>query len=318
MESGGLRRACELAGWLATAAAGLLLLTQTFGWNGSQFVATMQALTPYLLLTAVPVAGLARWATADRLAVTASLVGVGGLILAAPLVFAAGPPAPDPAATEVTVAAVNLFFSNPVVDDAATALLAHDADAIVFSEFTAEHQVALRAHPLSVAYPYKIERVGLFAGGMALWSRYPIKEGERPDTVNYTLDITMEGPDGPVRLLGVHPPTPISFFDGWVEDLATFGGLGADARQPTLIIGDFNASYWHPPFRDLLRQGFTDAHTAHDRGFSTSWPTDRWFPSFVRLDHALTGNGLTSTEVEDFTVPGSDHRGLVVSVVPAR
>ena len=128
----------------------------------------------------------------------------------------------------------------------------------------------------------------------------------------------MDGPDGPIRLLGVHPPTPISFFDGWVDDLATFGGLGANAQQPTLIIGDFNASYWHPSFRDLLGEGFTNAHTAHGRGFSTSWPTDEWFPAFVRLDHALTGNGLVSTGVEDFNVPGSDHRGFVVSVVPAQ
>jgi hypothetical protein len=31
-----------------------------------------------------------------------------------------------------------------------------------------------------------------------------------------------------------------------------------------------------------------------------------------------TRNGLVSTSVQDFTVPGSDHRGFVVSVVPAR
>ncbi len=294
------------------------MLTQTFGWNGFKIVATAQALTPYVLLAVVPVAGIACWSNANRLAVTSSLVGVSGMILAAPLVFAPARPAADPAASEVTVAAVNLFFPNTVVDDAAADLLTRDVDAIVFSEFTVEHRTTLRSSPLWSAYPYKIERDGLSASGMALWSRYPIREGERPDTINDTLDITMDGPDGPIRLLGVHPPTPISFFDGWVDDLATFGELGANAQQPTLIIGDFNASYWHPSFRDLLRQGFIDAHTAHGRGFSTSWPTDEWFPAFVRLDHALTGNGLVSTDVEDFTVPGSDHRGLVVSVAPTR
>jgi endonuclease/exonuclease/phosphatase (EEP) superfamily protein YafD len=318
VESGGLRRAWELAGWLATAVAGLLMLTQTFGWNGFELVATVQALTPYVLLAVVPVAIVACWSNADRLAVTSSLVGVSGMILAAPLVFAPDRPAPDPDATEITVAAVNLLFTNPIVDEAATDLLTRDLDAIVFSEFTIKHQTTLRLSPLSSAYPYKIERHGQHGGGMAVWSRYPMTEGERPDTVNPTLDITMDGPDGPIRLVGVHPPTPISFFDGWVDDLSAFGGLGADAQQPTLIVGDFNASYWHPPFRDLLRQGFTDAHTTHGRGFSTSWPTDKLFPAFVRLDHALTGNGLVSTDIEDFTVPGSDHRGLVVSVAPTR
>ena len=175
MESGGLRRACEAAGWLITAGAGLLMLTQTFGWNGFKTVATVQALTPYVLLAVVPVAGFACWVNADRLAVTSSLVGVSGMILAAPLVFAPGRPAADPAGSEVTVAAVNLLFANTVVDAAATDLLTRDVDAIVFSEFTAEHQAVLRANPLSSTYPYKIERDGLFAGGMAVWSRYPIR-----------------------------------------------------------------------------------------------------------------------------------------------
>lgn len=318
MDSGSLRRAWELAGWLVAAGAGLLMLTQAFGWNGTKLIATAQALTPYCVLALIPVAGVACWAQVDRLAVATSLIGVSGLILAAPLVFAPDRQAADPTATPVTVAAVNLLFSNPAVGDAATAMLTLDVDAILFSEFTAEHQAVLAEHRLAAEYPYKIERDGLFAGGMALWSRYPITERDRPDTVNYTLDITMDGPDGPLRLLGVHPPTPITSFDGWVDDLATFGRLGAAAEQPTLIIGDFNASYWHPALRDLVELGFTDAHTAHGRGFSTSWPTDHWFPAFVRLDHALTGNGLTSTAIRDFTVPGSDHRGLVVSVVRAR
>jgi endonuclease/exonuclease/phosphatase (EEP) superfamily protein YafD len=100
--------------------------------------------------------------------------------------------------------------------------------------------------------------------------------------------------------------------------LETFGELGSAATEPTLIVGDFNASYWHPAFRDLLRSGLSDAHTVHGKGFSASWPTGKFFPAFVRLDHALTGNGLVSTSVQDFTVPGSDHRGFVVSVVPAR
>jgi endonuclease/exonuclease/phosphatase (EEP) superfamily protein YafD len=318
VKSTSLARVIELIGWLATASAGVLLLTQAVGWNGSTLLAALHALTPFLLAVTIPVAGAASWRKRHPLAITTSFVGLGALLLASPLVFTPDRPAPDPNGTEVSVAAVNLLFSNPVVFDAADELLIRDADVILFTEYTAEHQAVLRTHPIATSYPHKVERAGLFASGIALWSKYPLAENQRPATVHSTLDILMDGPDGPLRLFGVHPPTPIFTFDGWIADLETFGELGSAATEPTLIVGDFNASYWHPVFRDLLRRGLSDAHTTHGQGFSNSWPTDKFFPAFVRLDHALTGNGLVSTSVEDFTVPGSDHLGFVVSVVPAR
>ena len=83
-----------------------------------------------------------------------------------------------------------------------------------------------------------------------------------------------------------------------------------------MVVGDLNSSYWHPDFRDLLDAGFVDAHIANGKGFSASWPTDMIGPAFVRLDHALTTGGLVSTDVADFEIPGSDHRGFVVTVAP--
>ncbi|MFT7504048.1 MAG: endonuclease/exonuclease/phosphatase (EEP) superfamily protein YafD [Gammaproteobacteria bacterium] len=313
-----LTRVIELLGWLATASAGVLLLTQSVGWNGSTLLATLHALTPFILAVTIPVAGIACWRKRHALAITTSFVGLGSLLLALPLVFTLDRPAPDPLGTEVSVAAVNLLFSNPVVLEAANDLQVRDADAILFSEYTPEHRSALSAHPIAAAYAYKIEREGWFAGGVALWSKYPIVEGRRPATMNYSLNILMDGPDGPIRIYGVHPPTPIFAFERWVSDLESFGELGSAATEPTLIAGDFNASYWHPVFRDILGHGLSDAHTVHGQGFSNSWPTDKFFPPFVRLDHALTGNGLVSTSIQDFTLPGSDHLGFVVSVVPAR
>jgi endonuclease/exonuclease/phosphatase (EEP) superfamily protein YafD len=311
-------RVFELLGWLATASAGGLLLTQAVGWNGSTLLAALHALTPYVLAVTVPVAGVANWRKRHGLAITSSFVGLGALLLAWPLVFAYDLPAPDPNGTEISVAAVNLLFSNPVISDAADDLLLRNADVILFSEYTVRHQSALRAHRVAGAYPYKVERNGLYASGIALWSKYPIAINQQPRTARSTLDLFIDGPDEPIRIFGVHPPTPISTFDGWIADLEIFGELGSAATEPTLIVGDFNASYWHPAFRDLLRSGLSDAHTTHGQGFSASWPTDKFFPAFVRLDHALTANGLVSTSVEDFTVAGSDHRGFVVSVVPAR
>lgn len=308
----------ESIGWSAVAGVGLVMITQAFGWDGFVLVATLQSFTPYGIPLVVIAAGAAVWLERDGLGVTAACVGLGALVLCVPIVFPPGRPEVRPDAVGVSAAAVNLLFSNSQVDEVADDLLELDADVIVFSEYTAEHQRVLTAHPLADGYPFKIDRDGLQAGGIAIWSRYPLDEGDPLPTVNYSADVTVDGPDGPFALVGIHPPAPVFSFDSWRSDLDVLIDRARAATAPTLVIGDLNASYWHPVFRDLLDTGFVDAHMARGRGFTNSWPSGRWRLPFVRLDHALTGRRLVSTDVVDFDVPGSDHRAFVVTVAPAR
>jgi endonuclease/exonuclease/phosphatase (EEP) superfamily protein YafD len=91
------------------------------------------------------------------------------------------------------------------------------------------------------------------------------------------------------------------------------------------MTGDFNASWWNPEFRGVLRDGgWRDAHQVVGHGLSCSWPTEKWHavfrlhPPFVRIDHALVNDGLVVLDAENFHVPGSDHLGLVVTVQRAR
>lgn len=311
-------RVGALGTWLAVAGVGLVMLTQAVGWDGATPVAAAHALTPYLVVIVVVGAGLSLWRKWHELGVVSSLVGVAILLLAAPIVFPPGQARADPDAAGLRVGAVNLLYRNDRTLDVADDLATRDLDVIVFSEYTAEHQAVLLAHELATMLPHREDRDGLFAGGVAVWSRFPVRPDVPPDTINYSVDLTVDGPDGPVRVFAVHPPTPVFDFDDWRSDLDLIGEVADRPGPPTLVIGDFNASYWHPAFRRLLHRGLTDAHMALGAGWSTSWPTDRWFPPFVRLDHALTGNGLVSTDIEDFQVPGSDHAGLIVTVSPAR
>ena len=91
-----------------------------------------------------------------------------------------------------------------------------------------------------------------------------------------------------------------------------------DPATPRMLVGDFNAGYWHPAFRELLDDGWHDATQVTHRGFSASWPND-WFvvPPFVRLDHVLVNERLVVLDTHDVDVPGSDHQGLFVTVVAA-
>ena len=120
-----------------------------------------------------------------------------------------------------------------------------------------------------------------------------------------------------MTLFVVHLPSPMASLGEWRDELGRLALL-VTAGAPAIVIGDFNASYWHPEFRDVLDAGWRDAHQMTRRGFSSSWPTDiAPMPPFVRIDHALVNDGLVVTNVDDIDVPGSDHRGLLVDVAVA-
>jgi endonuclease/exonuclease/phosphatase (EEP) superfamily protein YafD len=308
----------DFVSWLVVAFVGVITLTQALGRSGTAVVAVVQSLTPYFAIALVPVVVVALVRRQLLIVTVASAVGFGLGVLAAPLAFPDPQPASAAGATGLRVASVNLYLQNPEIGAVADVLATVDADVIVFSEYTLEHQAALEASPLADDYPHRTGRTGRGSTGMAVWSGLPVDERDQFSIFDDSIELDVRAPDGDVRIIAAHLPTPISDFDAWRIELRNAAEIGRSANGPTLLIGDLNASYWHPPFRELLDVGFVDANAADGSGFSTSWPTDGWLPPFVRLDHALTTGGLVSTDVDDFDVPGSDHRGLVVTVAPAR
>ncbi len=307
----------RLLAWLTIAIVGVVTITQALGWSPTRGVVIVQTLTPYLGLALVPVTLYSLWRSERVMTTTCLAIGLGLLILATPLALPPDQAEPDPEATGLRVASINLYFRNDRVDEVAGRVHDLEPDVIVFNEYTTRHRATLQSSQLAGDYPYRIDRAG-WSDGIAVWSRTPVVVGDDPETTNDGLDVVVDGPDGPVRLLALHVPTPIRSFEGWNDDLDTAARFARAATGAAMVVGDLNASYWHPPFRDLLDAGLTDAHTAVGAGFSTSWPTNRRVPAFVRLDHALVTDELVTVDVQDFDAPGSDHRGFVVTVVPAR
>jgi endonuclease/exonuclease/phosphatase (EEP) superfamily protein YafD len=315
------KRIVELVGWMTVGGAGLVMVTQALRRPGSRAIAVMQSLTPHLALAMAPLGAAAFAKRRSALGVAASAVGLGGLVLVLPVALPSRRRSVVGGhAAALRIACLNLLYTNdePNIAVVAADLLDRDLDVIVFVEYTAAHERTFRESKLAHDFPFRLERSGPGASGLAVWSKSPTIGGDSADPSGRTLDVTVESTAGPVRVLGVHAHTPTSDFETWKRDLHRFGAHGHAGTDPTVVIGDFNASVWHPSFRALLADGFTDAHVALGRGFSVSWPDDSWFPPFIRLDHALTTDSLVPLAVEDFDIRGSDHRGLIVTVTPAR
>jgi endonuclease/exonuclease/phosphatase (EEP) superfamily protein YafD len=304
--------------WTAIAAMVVLLATQLLRWSGSRCVVALQAATPYVLALSVPIAAVAIIAARWALAVVAVAMVVVLLALCGPSRF---PPRQPPAPTGVRPLRVfhgNLLYYNGRTAEMARAVAALDADVLAFTEYTSAHSGGLYVAPLIEAFPYRIEHPEPRAGGSALWSRFPLTEIHAPPALYSSTAAVVSAPDL-VTVYVAHPPNPLNQLHHWLDELAQLAALKARAEPPAMVVGDFNATPWHPPFRRLLAAGWRNAHQLAGHGFSCSWPTDkRWLRPFLRLDHALVDNSLVVTDVADVELPGSDHRGLVVSVVVTR
>jgi endonuclease/exonuclease/phosphatase (EEP) superfamily protein YafD len=303
----------EVLAWMAVTAMVVLMVSQLVGWSRSKYVVTLQAATPYLLILSVLIAIVAivsgRWVLGTLAAIApAALVVLGWRLLHPPQ-----QPSTPIAARPVRVLHGNLLCYNARTADMARSLAALDVDVLAFTEYTLAHAGGFYVGPFADRFPYRIEQPEPRAGGSAIWSRFPLEQVSAPPALYPSTAAIVAAPE-PVTLYVVHPPNPLIDLHDWLDELAGLAALAATAPPPTIVVGDLNATYWHPPFRRLLAAGWRDAHQLVGRGLSCSWPADRpWLPPFLRLDHALVDRTLVVIGVDDVDLAGSDHHGLVVT-----
>lgn len=305
-----------VAAWVVSAGCGALALTQAFGVTPWAIAFVAQSFTPYVLLVAAPLTVVAavhhRW----RLAAVNVGVAVSVLWLLQPVVF--GPDRPEVArdAPSFTLLAANVLYTNPRMADAATQLLAVDADVMALTEYTSELTVQLDQRGAFDEYPYRKASPSLHRSGLALYSRYPILTSEIVQIGTQDgLVATLVVQGTVVRVIVVHPMPGVdgAALTSWRRDLHVYDDVAHSPGPPTVLVGDFNSSRFHPAFRQLL-DGLTDAHEQAGASWSMSWPNDRIVPPFVRLDHALLDDLLVATSVDEVDVAGSDHRAFEVSL----
>ena len=299
---------------MLTACMGTLALTQAVGVTDHPGLFVLQALTPFLLAPALPLAVLALVAGRYPMAFVNAAIGTALVVLVAPMALVGSPAAAAPDAARATVAHANSYYRTDDPERAAVTLLALDADVLAITELSSQFATAFDAAGGDDRYPFTAVRAPGDRNGIALFSRHPIIDHEIApigQAMAIDADILIEGT--PVRIVVVHPLPGIdrAAVDTWAEDLRAIDAA-VDPDPATILLGDFNATRWHPAFRDLLDEGWVDAHEATGRGWTMSWPTDAAGPPFVRIDHALLGRDVVAERVRDLDVPGSDHRAFVV------
>ena len=120
-----------------------------------------------------------------------------------------------------------------------------------------------------------------------------------------------------VRVVSVHPNSPVrGAQDLWDEGLSVIGSL-SDYDHTYLVMGDFNSTWDHARFRELLGTSFVDAGEGAGEGFHMTYPSGSvagvGLPSMVEIDHIVYArdSGLVVSGLETVAVSGTDHRALL-------
>jgi endonuclease/exonuclease/phosphatase (EEP) superfamily protein YafD len=228
--------------------------------------------------------------------------------------------ADDPTEGSLTVYSHNVLWSVGIPAAVAEQIIESDADVVMLQESDAAFVAAL-GEQLGDRYPYVVEAASTKTLSLAILSRWPLMDVvDTEDTIvgeNPALIATVQPGDSqfgePLRLANIHLSAPrnSALSPRWLAELQTLSErpFGAD-----VLVGDFNASSAHKPFRQLLSAGYRDAHAEAGCGTGTTWTIFGAGPSLLHLDHVLVSEDV---RVESYRTGGranSDHRSMVVTV----
>jgi endonuclease/exonuclease/phosphatase family metal-dependent hydrolase len=122
-----------------------------------------------------------------------------------------------------------------------------------------------------------------------------------------------------LTVLAVHPTAPTDP-EQWRADHAAVLAA-AEASDPDLVVGDFNATLDHPPMRALADHGWRSVEELANEGWQPTWPSNGLvspfglpLPSLVQIDHVLVGPRLAALSTHTVEIPGTDHRAVVAEV----
>ncbi|HLU06772.1 MAG TPA: endonuclease/exonuclease/phosphatase family protein [Woeseiaceae bacterium] len=174
---------------------------------------------------------------------------------------------------------------------------------------------------LQATYPYSVLQPEEGAYGIALYSRFPLRELDASPYVEANVqaallaDVALKG--GEVRLILAHLLAPTSKQKAAVRNLqieTIAEKIRNESGREHILLGDLNITPWSPHYVQLVEAGLQNA--ARGRGYWPTWPAGI-NPLKIPIDHCLVSDGI---EVQQFRTSadfGSDHLAIIADVALA-
>lgn len=306
------------AGWVLAAVSALGVVSYVLPPNNATALAP-SALSIYIIAGAIP--ALVCFAFARRIigSVVSALLIVVLVVIAAPLYVAVDPPTN---ARNLVVMTSNMKLGQADAAEIVREVKQHRVDVLLAQELTEEMQANLEKAGIDDVLPYSNTKPKYAAEGTGLWSRYPLSQ-KTDLPLNFeavAARIEIPGVSDRPTVAAIHASGPIPDTSEWNRDYDALPGVlrGLPKDAPVIVGGDFNATYGVSKFRDLLEGGYADAGEQAGAGLLRTYPSDRWFPPVMGIDHILTRGGAVGTSAETIEIAGTDHRAVLVTVAVPR
>lgn len=219
-----------------------------------------------------------------------------------------------------TVLHANILLGKADADAVVALVDRHEPDILTVVELTPSAHRGLLAAGLGERLPHSFVSSAPGGDGTGIYSRHPLLDPERHDGyITELLSARVAVPGGISPLVfAVHPVPPWPRHPrAWVRELAAIRQMLAkipDDDGPVVVAGDFNATFDHKRYRDLLSGSYRDAAMEVGVGHLATYRADWRLPPLIAIDHILVRDAAV-TEVGLVDIPGSDHRGIRASLM---
>lgn len=223
-------------------------------------------------------------------------------------------PGPTPVDRTMRMASANLTGENRLAGEGVMALARSGADVLVLLEANPHALDAVGA--LAAEYPFVESGTLLGFSRVMVVSRFPLEQVELPAELETGRIVAVEvsAPE-PFTLFAAHLPRPWRTTSDTqatpAEQQRLITSLTdhvAGVDGPLVLAGDLNATDRGMGYRTLTAS-LTDV-------IRTDWASttsSKWWPLLLRIDHVLA-RGLCASAANAVPLPGSDHRGLSVTL----
>jgi endonuclease/exonuclease/phosphatase (EEP) superfamily protein YafD len=208
----------------------------------------------------------------------------------------------------------NVLTSNRRYSDAISLVKAEQPDIAVFVEVSTSWARELAV--LSEMFPYSFQQKESENFGTAIYSKLPLENASvqafSSQRNSLLADVKVQGKT--ISLILAHSSAPFnqhSFIDR-NKQLAAIGEYVAQAKNPVVVVGDFNTTMWSPFYKSMVKTGgLRNARSGF--GILPTWPT--FMPIlYIPIDHCLVTKEIDIIKVRTGRNVGSDHLPLIADL----